>query len=322
MQRIFGQLPDWARPDHPILKYELARQHQPVPVRTRYIRAIFFSLLTLVLIGAGYVYATNFLSAPPGENLTDSFWRIIYFPLLGVQLILRIGVLSWSVGSVEKERRQQTWDNLRATESGAELTLRTRWAAMFYFLRRFIGAIIAVRILLILGILYELTAFRGGYLDMLTVPIVPEIPLPAAVVLLALVMTSGVLLPLTGLGMDAAIGLFISTVVKQRVYSGMLQILLILLRAGITLALLIGTTRFLVDPSSFSDPQSWLLVGAFAAIGDWGLLLLQLSALGEIWAKIPYAVFFGAALLLFVMIQAAIIDALLAYSVRHAERHD
>jgi hypothetical protein len=62
------------------------------------------------------------------------------------------------------------------------------------------------------------------------------------------------------------------------------------------------------------------LIGGFASLGDWGLAFLNLGFFGEIWATIPYGIFLGLALLIFSLIQAALTDLIIGFSIRAAER--
>jgi len=321
LKYLTGQLPPWAQPQHPILQYQL-RTKQIDTRSARLMRALGVVIVLLVLIGGGYLYATNFLQNPAGSNLTDGIWRVLFFPTLIIQVILRIAVFSIGVGSVAIDRRNQTWDNLRATEKGAEITLRTRWAAMFYRMRDPIAGVLILRLILIAGILYDLTAFRGGYLDMLTANITPEVPVVIGILLLSALMTAGLLLPLTGLGIDMALGLLVSTMIRQRTYAALVQAILILVRVGIVVGMLYGVTQFIQGEWQLADWQAWGLVGGFAALGDWGLILMQLGSAGEIWAIIPYGVLFGVTLLVFALLQAIVTDMILSWAIRIAERRE
>jgi hypothetical protein len=320
--RRFGiQLPDWARREHPMLRYELARNStRTLPKSRQYLRALGVVLLGLLLLAAGYLRATDLLRQPAGQNLTEEVLAVVFWPLLIVQVVLRIAALVLTGGVISEEKRRQSWDNLRATESGAALTLRTRWASIFYRLRGLLGILIAARIALILGILIDLTAFQGRYLDLMINGIVPEIALPVAAVLVAFFMTASLLLPITGVGLDAAIGLLIATTLQQRTYSALAQIVLILARLVIIGALTYAATQFVNGELEATEVGSWLLMAGFAALGDWGLAFLNLGFFGEVWATVPYGIFIGLALLAFSMIQAALTDGILALAIRQAER--
>ena len=319
LRRLTPQLPEWARPDHPILRYEMSRNQGDKRRRNQFLLIL---LLGILLGSGGYLYATRFLQEPAGTSLTDSIWRILFFPTLFVQIVLNIAALLLGAHSVSEERRRQTWDNLRATEVGAELTLRTRWVAVFYRLRGGILALLLVRVGLILGILYDLTAFRGDYLNMLTANIVPDVPIGVGVILLAISMTVGVLLPLTSIGLSAALGSIIAVVIKDRTYAATLQVILIALQLMIALGLLIATTQFVLGDLELNDALALLLIGSFNAFADWGLIWLQLGSAGAVWKSIPFSVLLGVGLLLFTMVQAMITDGVLGYAVRLSERRE
>jgi hypothetical protein len=327
IQRLSGQLPAWARLEHPALRYGLGKT-RALPKRAQYLRALMYIMVILALGAAGYLASTRMLgveiSGPlreqPAQHATETLLAVVFWPVLAVQVLTRLGVLAMTVNTVNAEKRRQTWDSLRATEHGAELTLRARWAAIFYRLKGLIGLLMLVRVALIIGILVDLTAFRGGYLDRLINGVVPEVPLIVSVVLLAFLMTSSLLLPLTGIGLDAALGLLVSVVVNQRVYTAMFQIFFIFLRLALVIGLFIAMHQFVNGELKLSDEVAWLLVIGFAATGDWALSLLNLSFYGELWAIIPYGIFIGLGLLIFALIQAVVTDGILAYAVRRAER--
>jgi hypothetical protein len=275
-----------------------------------------------IILGVGYLIATDYLQQEPGEHLTDKIWRVLYYPILFLQLILSILAISLGVNKISYERRNQTWDNLRATTNGAELALRTRWASIFYQVRGLLGLITIFRLVLIGGILYDLTAFRGGYLDMLTANITPEVPLPVGIVLLSLIMTGTILLPFTNMGLDAAIGLLISVRFRNNIWTNLFQFFFILIRIAIAVALLLAVTSYIEGDLDVANWTVWLLIFAFVVTGDWGIVLLQLSALGEFWADIPYSVFIGIALIVFAMLQSLLTDGILNYAVKTAEQNE
>jgi hypothetical protein len=322
IRRFTAQLPTWARSDHPVLRYELARIPRHMSRRARYLRSLGVVVTALILILGGYLAATGLLQHPPGQNLTESAIAVVFWPTLAVQILMRIGAITMTTNTVTEEIRRQTWDNLRATESGAALALRARWASVFYRLRPILTIVVLVRVVLIAGILYDLTAFQGRYLDLLINGVVPDTSPAIAALLLAFLMTSTLLLPITGLGFDAAIGLLFSTLIQQRTYSGLLQILLIIVRGALVIALTIGATQLVNGDlqATAQDWAAWLLIAGFAALGDWGLAFLHLGFYGEIWATIPYGIFLGLALLIFAIVESGLTDWVLALAIRQAER--
>ncbi len=322
IRRLTGQLPTWLQPEHPVLRYTLKEKRES-SARARYGRA-FLTLVAIALFGlVGYVAGSNFFQDNPFDQTTSQMLNnFLFWPTFGLQLVMQIAVMLMTVNTVGEAKRRQTWDSLRTTSSGAALALRTRWGAvLFYRTRWMILLLIAIRFVLIGGILLDLTAFRGEYLNYLISSIDPELPLAGGVVLLALMMTASLLLPITGLGFDAALGLLISTFVQHRTYVALVQITIIALRALVVGLLVIAITQFRTDGLEYSDMVIWLILAGFAVLGDWGLSFLYLGFYGQVvWAEVPFGVFIGLGVLVFVMIQAAITDGLLALAIRRAER--
>lgn len=319
MRRFFPTLPGWARADNPVMQYQLPRSAPPSR-GVRLLRALGVIILGAVLLLLGYMLATHFLRIQPGSYPIESINNILYFPLLTLQILLSIASLLLTTGTVSREQRLQHWDNLRATPSGTDLMLRTRWASVFYRLRGLLGIVIAGRVLLLACMLYDLTSFQGRYIDLLINGVIPEVSVITAVLLLALLMTASILLPITAIGLDTSLGLFISTTVQQRTYNTLLQLLLIIVRIGVTAALLYGVSQFLGGQLQTSDPAAWLLMFSANAFGDWGLGMLYLGRAGEIWATVPYGIFIGLALVIFCFAQAYLTDQILVWAVKRAQK--
>ncbi|KXK19479.1 MAG: hypothetical protein UZ15_CFX003002015 [Chloroflexi bacterium OLB15] len=301
------------------MQYQLPRSAPPSR-GVRLLRALGVIILGAVLLLLGYMLATHFLRIQPGSYPIESINNILYFPLLTLQILLSIASLLLTTGTVSREQRLQHWDNLRATPSGTDLMLRTRWASVFYRLRGLLGIVIAGRVLLLACMLYDLTSFQGRYIDLLINGVIPEVSVITAVLLLALLMTASILLPITAIGLDTSLGLFISTTVQQRTYNTLLQLLLIIVRIGVTAALLYGVSQFLGGQLQTSDPAAWLLMFSAAAFGDWGLGMLYLGRAGEIWATVPYGIFIGLALVIFCFAQAYLTDQILVWAVKRAQK--
>jgi hypothetical protein len=150
--------------------------------------------------------------------------------------------------------------------------------------------------------------------------VTPNLPPIVAALLLAFLMTAALLIPLTSTGLLAAIGLLISVNVQQRVYSVMLQLIVILFRLLIVAALVVGAWQFISGAWQISDLGAWFLMGGFGALGDWGLKFLHLGFYSEVWATVPYSIFFGVLLLVFALFQSALTEWLLVWAIRRAER--
>ena len=282
-------------------------------------------VVSVVVAVVGYAIGSQFFAEDLFEKpISEALMLMLFWPIFAIQIILSISALAMTVGVIGEEKRRQTWDHLRTTTEGASLAIRARWSAVvFYRLRSPMIIVMLARVVLIGAMLYDLTAFRGDYLNNLTVNITPELPLPVAVMLLALTMTASFLLPFTSVGFDAAVGLLVSTVVQQRVYVTLVQIALISVRVAIILGLLLGVTQFRTGGLELSNVNLWLLLFAFAALGDWSLSILHLGYFGAVvWIDVEYSILIGAALLVFVFVQTLITDGLLALAVRRAERRE
>jgi len=322
LQRV---LPAWSRADHPVMRYVLGVT-APAPRRLQIARLLLVLIGLVALIGGALVVGNSITdNTLLDQPVSKALMAVVFWPTFVAQIGLRAIVLGLTVGSIGAEKRRQTWDSVRTTTDGAALTVRARWSAViFYRVRILIGVLLAVRLVLIGAILFDLTAFSGDYLQYLSGGVIPNVPLAVAVILLALVMTASLLLPITGLGFDAALGVLLSTFVNKRLYIGLVQILLVALRVGIVAGLVALIDPF-IDPinSTIDDGLMWLLLFALAAMGDWGLSLLYLGYLGQqVWPAVPYSLLLGLALLIFVFVQTVLTDVLLALAARRAERNE
>ncbi|MFO7321782.1 MAG: hypothetical protein DIU68_008630 [Chloroflexota bacterium] len=320
IRRMAGQLPAWARPEHPVLRYELGKSKR-LSTRARLLRLAAMAIGVILLGVAGYLIATGLLTHPPGQSVTESIHAVMFWPLLAVQFLTGIAALTLTASTVADEIQRRNWDNLRSTALGAELALHARWAATFYRLRYLLGAILLLRLVLVGGILYDLTAFQGRYLDLLMNGIAPELPLVAGVLLLSLLMTGALIAPVTAVGFDGALGLLLSVVVRQRTYSILLQVLATFIRLAITAGLLHAMTQFMRGALAIDGAASWLLAAGYGGLADWGLAFLDLGVYGELWVMVPFGIMLGLALLLFALFQAFLADQMIALAVRYSERH-
>lgn len=321
MKRLVGQLPPWMQAQHPMMRQLLERSSTDSP-SARYTRALFLVILGGVFLFIGYANASNFfednpLDLPMSQLLTE----LLFWPAFVLQVGLQLSVLLVTINTVGEQKRRQTWDNLRATSEGAALALRTRWSAIvFYRMRGALLLLILVRVVLIVGLLNDLTAFEGDYLTNLTGRVTPDLPLAVSVLLLAFTMTASFLLPITTLGFDAAFGLLVSTFVQQRTYTVLAQIVLAVVRVAIIAVLVIAVEQFRGGSVDFPDLMIWGILLAFAAIGDWGLSFLYLGFYGQqVWVEVPNGILLGGALLAYVVVQAVLTDLVLGYAVRRAE---
>jgi hypothetical protein len=327
IERLLGPLPVWAQADHPILRQRL----RPIPLtpRARVLRAVAVVVLLLAMGTGGYLYATDFFATPPGQNLSETVNRIAFYPLVLLHLLGGLVAFSLTAGTVGEEQRAQTWDTLRTTPDGAALVLRSRWVSVFYRLAPVLTGVVLVRALLVMATLWDLTAFRGQYLDLLMGGIIPDIPVawatPVGTLLLASSMTAVLIIPLTTVAFEAALGLLLSAYIRQRSLSIVFQVLLLLARVAVTFGLLTAALGFYnntVPLASEALPLAWLTLFAFSALTDGGVRMIHLAFAGEMWVMIPYGLFIGFGVFVFVLAQVVLAQGILHLAERAATRRE
>ena len=292
-------LPAWAQPDHPLLQYERSRFRKQGGW-TGFIAQL--SLLTILLGGAAAAYAALVLRPAGAANLTRLFWQSVYHPTLVLQLLAMLMALTLGASAVGGERSRKTWDNLRVTEFGAGLALRARWAGILYRLRAPIALILLVRLLLIAGILYDLTAFGGLYPEILGAQAQPPLPeWRLDLLLIALAATAVVLLPILQIAAVAAFGILVSVAVRERIYALIIQMLVAALQLAFAAAGALAISQMIQRDARSASDWSYALFYGFSAFGDWGLLQAQLSSLGEIWHRVPFGTTFSLGLMMLVL---------------------
>lgn len=323
LERLVGELPSWAKATNPLLRYEVYRNRPLQSRRASVVRISGWVVFLAMLLLGGYAYATGGFQRGIQLPYTMDLWRILFFPVLFLQAILRIAGMSFGATAIIGERRQQRWDNLRATEFGAEISLRSRWVfILFYKLRILLFVILSARFVLLLGILYELTSMQGSYLDILSSRSLSPLPLEVSIVLLAAFMSALLLLPITATGIDIALGLLVATTIRNRAFAGALQVIWVWFNVLLVGWLFFMMQRIMNGTIELDAFPSVLVVGAFATIGDWGLTLSQLSQTGDLWAQIPYTIYVGGFLFLYTIVQIMVTAGLLSCTVRIAERRE
>lgn len=323
IRRLFGTPPAWMMRDHPAMR----PHHEPERKASggRYKRMVGALLSLLILSFIGYGASSDFFTRNPLDlPVSELLARGLLYPVYMVQIVMVGVVLMSTIGMIGHYQRRGLWDAVRTTTHGAGLTIRARWAyLLFHRLRGSLAAITFGRLILVAALLYDLTAFQGEYLRSLTGGITPEVSPVVAVVLLALTMAAVLLLPVTTLGLDAAVGLLLATYIKRRTYVALAQITIITARVLVSVSLLLMFSTLSTAPIDGGGWIGWALVFAFAVLGDWGFSLLYLGFYGaEVWRDVPYGVLIGAALMGYVLLQALLADALLGYATRRAERAD
>src|SRR5579859_226129 len=219
-QRLYNQLPEVVRPTNPVMRYILAQSQPATSRRGRLLRFGLIAILVAFAIFVGWEIATNFGATPfDASNTPDKIYLVLFWPLVMIQLLTRLVALASSSGVVASEVARGTWDTLKVTTEGAQLTMKSRWAAIFYRLRVLLAILLIARIVFVLITLYDLTAFQGHYLDLLlsgTTPfgqpdVSPTVVSIAGVVITAMGMTACLLAPFTALAFDAGLGMMMAT---------------------------------------------------------------------------------------------------------------
>jgi hypothetical protein len=324
IRRIVGEIPVWMRADHPVLRHLLSQRH--VDSRSaKMTRAFFYIMLAGIFLLVGYANASNLFESNPFDlPFSQLLIELLFWPVFILQVGLQLAVLLTTMSTIDGYKRRQTWDSLRTTTEGMALTMRTRWSAIvFYRMRGPLSLLTLVRVVLIGGLLFDLTAFQGEYLRNLTGRIEPNVGVELSVLLLAFLMTATLLLPMTAIGFDAAVGLLISTFVSQRTYIILTQLVLTVVRIAIIGVLVLAVEEYRTDTIDTSELILWLLLFIFGVIGDWGISFLYLGFYGaKVWIEVPYGIMIGPAMMLFVLAQAVLTDFILAYAIRRAERRE
>lgn len=319
LQRLTAQLPEWARPEHPAMRHTLGLRGRPS--RRTYFLRLLVALLLLGIVGA-LVIATliNTPTLSAAQPLSETVLEIVYWPTIVIQLALSALVIVYTSSVIGDEKRRQTWDTLRATRNGVGLALRARWsAAIFYRLSGFLILIFIVRLALVGLLLYDLTAFGGDYLAIISGPATPQLPLAVVVGLLALSITASFILPFTGISLDAALGLLLSTFFQQRVFLVLAQLLVILARILLSFALFMAML-YATDITTMPSTASALLsMVGFGAFGDWGLRYLNLAFYSDLWGMVQFSIFIGVALIVVAFLQLVLAELIALLAIRRGE---
>jgi hypothetical protein len=315
---LLAQVPPWARPGNPMLRYMLQREerrHAPL------IR------LAINVIGAGVLIAVLLFSYRMAQHDTplglSSFhgsplFAVLYFPLALVQFFAMLVAILGPANALAIEQARGTWETLKITSHGGELAIWARWAAMFYQLRWLLAIIVVPRLFFAGRMLVDLTAYQGRHLDLYLIGITPEVPLEAGLALLAAGMTASLVLPLALIGFNAALGLSLATVIRRRQIASLLRLAVVI---GEWFAF--GLALLVIDVNGraswyTSDAGSWRDHVILALAGDHGLRLMDLRTQFEMWADVEYGVLVGGLVLVIVFALGLITNGLLRLAARHA----
>jgi len=345
LQRFLDrQLPPFARSTHPILRYTM--QGRGAGRSGRVLRMFLFGAAFVLLVLGSYVINTiGFRFTAEPASLLDRVFLICYWPLVLLQVFMRFAAFGATTSTVSDESARETWESLKITTEGAALTLRTRWASVFYALAPLLLLVVGARVVFVVFQTVTLTTeYNGRFIDLMlsgttplgTEPVLGFGPIMIGIFIFAMQMTTALLSPFVALAFDAALGTFIGTVVRDRWIGLLGRLLFTLLRMAVTgFSLLFGALA--LGMSVFGAPGGFApadavpfasalrgLVGAFLGLteGDLGLNFLSLAHVQRLYTGLDYGVFIGVAALLYMLLQAFAARALLNAAVRRASRAD
>ncbi len=319
IQRITGPLPFWTRREHPLLKKELAVTSSP---KMRWLRLLLMVFITVAITFVSFAVHTNGFQQRAASTWIDAFHHIAYFPTLLLQVLAIIICVVSTVQIINEAIRGGIWESIRSTENGVGLLFRTRWASLFYKLRPILLILFAVRAVMILGLMVDLTSFNGDYLDLLISDMEPHMNVFVAILLIASLLTASMIQVFVNVGFESSLGLYIATLTRGTFYtSAAMWVWLILRVTGITV-LVLAVTQYTSGSWVLDASSAWLLMLGFLFLGDWGLFLLSLTRFASFWLIVPYGIFIAPALLLAVVIQAYLSDKLLAAAARRAQMRE
>ncbi|MFP4324292.1 MAG: hypothetical protein ACLFTK_17685 [Anaerolineales bacterium] len=317
---FYRQLPPWARPSHPIMRYTLG--YRSLSRGALLLRLLVAALLVVAVVAVAYVFTAETL-----DTSTPGYRAVMYYPLVGAQLLMQWFALALTTNIIALERQKGTWDSLQITERGAGVSVRARWALVFYRLRWVLLLVFLARLGFVGLLMQDMTDFEGRAIDVRIIGIEPEVSLEVAVFLLAALMTAAILQPFVALAFDAAVGLLVGTVSQQRSTGILTTVVLIALRGVVTVSALFLGTQILTANGTTAEiigmpsAEAWARILFFSNQGDTSLRLLDLEVLGNLWGPdLEYGIFIGAAVLLLVVAQAALANLMVIYAAWRAGR--
>jgi hypothetical protein len=364
---IQQQLPSFAQTAHPVMRYTLLREGRKIRPNLRVLRMLMMALFLTILIFFGYSVATQFGTRPLDEitnfsdngfggllSILDRVYLILFWPLVLIQIGMRLGAFAATTGTITQESSRGTWETLKLTTDGAGLALRTRWFSVFYQLRYLLFLVVALRVFFVIVALADFVTFNGQYINLALTGSVPLGSDPAAstialslnntlfgIVCIALQFVAALIAPFTVLAFDAALGTLLGVMVRGRWMGILSQILILLLRLVISgVALMVGAwalnfSLFFSSPGVISSTSGATIIassslrdafvgfpGIFVGLveGDLGLTLLFMSNASQRIYTINYGILIGIAALLYFLLQALLAKLMLGLAVRLANR--
>ncbi len=316
---FYSQLPVWARPTHPMMRYALG--YRKLTLRDILVRTLLAVLVVGIMVAAGYVYTSE-----TSDSSTVAYREFMYYPLVVLQLFAQLAALSMTVNAVALERQRGTWETLQVSLVGAATAIRSRWALVFYRLRWILAAMVLGRLGYIALLMDDMTDFEGRAIDVRIIGISPEVTLEVAVFLLTALITAAILLPFVAIAFDAAIGMLISTLTQRRSVGILTSLILVGGRILVTAsALFLGETILTANGTKpeiveMSTTEGWVRTVFLTLQGDLGLRLLNLETLGNLWADLENGIYLGGVVLVGTILMAVIGNGFVLFAARRAAK--
>ncbi|MBI5959052.1 MAG: hypothetical protein HY866_09975 [Chloroflexi bacterium] len=317
---ILALVPAWMRPEDRVLRYVLRQDRGSSNRVTRH---------TIRLGGGGLVIAVVAMSAlsyQTGSPLGmarpggSALFSVLYFPLVMVQVAALAFALFSTSYLIVSERERGNWEDLKITWGGAEKLVRARWIAVFYQVRGALIIVGAARLIFAGLMLIDLTRYQGYYLDFYVDGVEPAVNINVAVGLVGALLAASLLQFPVWIGLNAALGLLLSTLVRRRATA----ILFPLVAFGLEL---IGWVFFMSAGADVLDARlntvaytdfPWLSLFGMGTLGDQSLRLMDLQTSAQMWTEVDYGVFLGGALLIALLIEAGLANLLFWQAIRRA----
>jgi hypothetical protein len=349
MQIIYRSLPEVARPTHSVMRHQLTVSRGR---RRVWLGRILITLSLICTVVLGFLVTTNFgtTSLESSLNPFEQVYLILFWPLVVIQIGLRLAAFGGATGILQSEKSRETWDMLKITTEGTNLLFRVRWwAAFFHRLRFGLLILIGARIVFVIGFLYTFSANNGRYLDLMiggTTPLgrmadsdgrtLSFTAIALGVLLIAMQLTVAFILPFVSLAFDAALGALVGVMMRSRWIGLLGQVLMLVFRAAISafalwygaLALgypIFGLSRGTLQQDFADVPLLGFLRGIggiFLGVteGDQGLTLLYIPHVQQIFADFEYGVLIGLFTLLYTIFLTVMAVLTLRLAIRIANR--
>jgi hypothetical protein len=302
------------------LRQEIMRYTPRLSSKRRWLLAIQLVLGITVLVVIGYLIATNFLRESGGDTLMQRVWNALYFPILVLQGAVLVLAFLEPTATLERMTLDET---LKTTPSGIGLWVRAKWLGGYLRVYRPLAWVVLARIILLLMLLLEVITMRGSYLDLvMQLQVEPSVPQPLGLIIMAFNLTGAFLLPLTSVGLDVALGMWVGHRAKERTLALVAQTCVLLVRLFVMLGTLWLMARVLNNELLIGDSGAGVVYIGYTIWGDAGLSLLNLTLSGEIWGRVPYSVLVSVVMVVVIFVQVVLTEWLLQNTTTHLEKAD